>query len=213
MKNKIISLIVLLTIGVGVLCAQDARAILDKASENYKKSGIIMTKFSLDTKDEKANQTFSQDGTAYMKGDKFKIDIPQAITWFDGKTQWTYIKDNEEVNVSNPTGAELQAISPSVLFSIYKDGFDLKLKGEKTVKGKQVYEIEMKAQAKNADLTKILVEINKADNNFSKIVLYDKNGMENTLTINSYSANQSLGEDVFVFNQKDYPDAEIIDLR
>lgn len=46
-----------------------------------------------------------------MKGNKFKIEIPDAITWFDGTTQWVYIKDTDEVNITNPTGDELQAIS------------------------------------------------------------------------------------------------------
>lgn len=193
--------------------AQDARAILDKASASYNSSGIIVAKFTLDAKDIKANQTFSQDGTAYMKGDKFKIEIPDAITWFDGKTQWIYLKGNEEVNITNPTGAELQAISPSILFSIYKQGFDIKHKGDKVVKGQNITEIELTAQQNKSDLTKIIVEINKANNHFTKIRLYDKNGMENTLTINSYAPNQNLADHIFTFNKKDFPDAEVIDLR
>lgn len=213
MKNKLIFLTLLLAFSSSILFAQDARSILDKASSNYNQSGIIVAKFTLDVKDIKENQTFSQDGTAYMKGDKFKIDIPEAISWFDGKTQWTYIKNTEEVNITNPTGAELQAISPSVLFSIYKTGFDLKYRGTKTVRGQVVYNIEMTAQDKKADLTKILVEIDKNTNSFSKIILYDKNGMENTLTINSYKPNQNLTESIFKFEAKDYPDVEIVDLR
>lgn len=193
--------------------AQDARAILDKASANYNNSGIIIAKFSLDSKDIKNNQTFSQDGTAYMKGDKFKIEIPNAITWFDGKTQWIYLKENDEVNITNPTGEELQAISPSILFSIYKEGFDIKNKEEKVVNGKTVYKIELIAQQRKSDLTKIMVEINKANYHFTKIILYDTNGMENTLTINSYLPNQNLTDQIFTFNKKDFPDAEIIDLR
>ena len=213
MIKKLISLILLSIAIVGYSSAQNAKSILDKASESYTKSGIVVAKFTLDVKDLKANQTFSQDGTAYMKGDKFKIELPEAVTWFDGKTQWTYIKSTEEVNITTPTGAELQAISPSALFSIYKQGFDLKYKGEKNVRGKMVQEIELTAQNKNADLKKILVEINKSDNSFSKIVLYDSNGMENMLTITSHKANQALGNDIFTFNKKDYPDAEIVDLR
>ncbi len=193
--------------------AQDARAILDKASASYNSSGVIVAKFTLDAKDIKANQTFSQDGTAYMKGDKFKIEIPDAITWFDGKTQWIYLKGNEEVNITNPTGEELQAISPSILFSIYKQGFEIKNRGEKVVKGKTVYQIELTAQQRKSDLTKIIVEINKANNHFTKIILYDTNGMENTLTINSYNPNQNLTDHIFTFDKKDFPDAEVIDLR
>ncbi len=123
------------------------------------------------------------------------------------------MKDSQEVNITNPTGAELQAISPSMLFSIYKHAYDLKYNGEKTVNGKVVLEVEMTAQHKKIDLKKVIVQINKSTNIFSKIVLTDVNGMENTLTINSYTTNNSLTDNSFVFNKKDYPDVELIDLR
>lgn len=195
------------------LSAQNAKAILDKASEAFFKSGGVTTNFTLNTKEKGSNQIFSQDGTAHMKGDKFKIEIPDAITWFDGKTQWIYMKDVEEVNVSNPTGAELQAISPSILFSIYKVGYDLKYNGEKSINGKPVLEVELNAQNKKNELKKVIVYVNKSDNTFAKIVLYDSNNMKNTLIINSYKTNNLLTDKFFVFDKKEYPDVEIVDLR
>lgn len=195
------------------LSAQNAKEILDKASDAFLKAGGVTAQFTLNTKEVGSKQTYSQDGTADMKGDKFKIEIPDAITWFDGKTQWIYMKDVEEVNVSNPTGAELQAISPSILFSIYKVGYDLKYNGEKKLNGKTVLEIELNAQNKKNELKKVIVYVNKSDNTFAKIILYDSNNMENTLIINSYKSNKLLTDSFFVFNKKEYPDAEIIDLR
>lgn len=212
MKTKLLGLFFLCFV-TGILHAQDARSILDKAAENYSKSGAVTAKFTLNTKDVKEKYTYSQDGTADMKGNKFRIEVPEAITWFDGKTQWIYIKDNDEVNITNPTGAELQAISPSMLFSIYKKGYDLKYNGQRTEKGKVVQEVEMTAQDKKNELKKVIVQINKANNTFSKIVLYDANGMENTLIVNSYKPNSTLSDAAFVFNSKDYPNAELIDLR
>lgn len=213
MNRIIFSTIFFFLLGISSIFGQSAKSILDKAAENYAKSGAVTAKFTLDTREVKSNQIYSQDGTAHMKGDKFKIEVPEAITWFDGKTQWIYIKDNEEVNITNPTGAELQAISPSMLFSIYKYGYDLKYNGEKNVKGKTVLEVEMTAQSKKIELKKVIVQIDKLTNTFSKIVLTDANGMENTLTINSYKANSLLTDADFVFNAKDYPKAELIDLR
>ena len=148
-----------------------------------------------------------------MKGDKFKIEIPDAITWFDGKIQWVYVKDTEEVNISNPTGAELQGISPSMLFSIYKKGYNLSYKGEKRIGGKTVLEIELIPQKKNADITKILLQIDKASNVFSKITLTDKAGIQNILSIKSYQTGTNIPDATFSFNKKDYPSAEIVDLR
>lgn len=212
MKFKLFALFILITFTAG-LTAQNAREILDKASETYNKAGAVTAKFTLDSKDTKAQSTNSYDGKAFMKGNKFKIEIPYAITWFDGITQWVYIKDTEEVNISKPTGEELQAISPSVLFNIYKKGFNLSYKGEKRLNGKSLYEVELTPQKKNGDFTKIVVLIDKTSNIFSRIAVTDKAGIENILTIKSYLTGSNLTDDIFQFNKKDFPRAEIIDLR
>lgn len=212
MKTKIFSLIAFWAFTFSV-SAQDARSILDKASDAYNKAGAVTVTFTLNTKDSKAKTTYSYDGKAYMKGDKFKLEIPDAITWFDGKTQWVYVKDTEEVNISNPTGDELQGISPSVLFSIYKKGYNLTYKGEKKIGTRVIQEVELTSQKKNADITKILVQIDKANNTFYSISLTDKSGISNTLLIKSYQKGTNIADATFSFNRKDYPKAEIVDLR
>lgn len=210
--KKIFTLTLLLGITM-MVSAQNARAILDKASDTYNKAGSITATFTLDAKDTKAKQTYSYDGKAYMKGDKFKIEIPDAITWFDGKTQWVYVKDTEEVNITNPTGEELQGISPSVVFNIYKKGFKLSYKGETKVNGKSLQQVELVPEKKNADFTKITVEIDKATNMFYKITLLSKAGLENILTIRKFQSGTNLSDATFSFNKSEYPGAEIIDLR
>ena len=80
MKTKLFSLISLLAFTLSI-SAQDARSILDKAAETYNKAGGVIASFTLDSKDTKAKLVYSYDGKAYMKGDKFKIEIPDAITW------------------------------------------------------------------------------------------------------------------------------------
>lgn len=49
-------------------------------------------------------------GVIELKGEKFVLKTDDGITWFDGKTQWSYLRSSDEVNISNPTGTELQAL-------------------------------------------------------------------------------------------------------
>lgn len=193
--------------------AQNARAILDKASAAYNNAGGISASFTLDIKDTKKKQTYSSDGKAWLKGNKFKFETPDGITWFDGKTQWVYIKDSDEVNITTPTGQELQAISPSAIFNMYKSGFSLTYKGEKIVKGKTVLEVDMVPQKKGQDITKITVQIDKSTNIFSSITMIDKSGIQNILTISKIQTGANILDITFVFNKKDFPTSEMIDLR
>ncbi|PXV65427.1 outer membrane lipoprotein-sorting protein [Dysgonomonas alginatilytica] len=195
------------------LNAQDAKSILDKANLAYNQAGGITASFTINTEDVKGKTVYSQDGKAYLKGNKFKIDVPDGITWFDGKTQWVYAKGGDEVNVSNPTGEELAGVSPFVLLSLYKTGFKLNYKGEKKEKTKTVYVIEMIPLGKKSEFTKMVVHIDKATNMFTSVNTFGKDGVNNHLIITKLQTGVNLPDNTFVFNKKDYPQIEVIDLR
>ncbi len=84
------------------LQAQKPQEILDKAATAFGKAGGVSFSFLLtntNTKTKAAN--FSQKGEAQVQGNKFRIVTDAGTTWFDGKTQWTYIKEQNEINVRN----------------------------------------------------------------------------------------------------------------
>lgn len=211
MKTKFT--VIFLFIFAGIINAQNARTILDNANKAYNEAGGITASFTAKTTDTKNKTTYSQDGKAYLKGNKFKIDIPDGITWFDGKTQWVMVSGSDEVNVSNPTGEELAGVSPSVLLNIYKTGFILTYKGEKKENGKVVYSVELVPENKKSEFSKMNVNIDKTTNLFTSIEMFNKNGINNLLTIKNLRKESSLPDNTFVFNKKDYPTVEVIDLR
>ena len=211
MNKKLLTLVFLFSI-LG-LNAQDAKSILDKANLAYNQAGGITASFTINTEDVKGKTVYSQDGKAYLKGNKFKIDVPDGITWFDGKTQWVYAKGGDEVNVSNPTGEELAGVSPSVLLSLYKTGFKLNYKGEKKEKAKTVYVIEMIPLGKKTEFTKMVIHIDKATNIFTSVNTFGKDGVNNQLIITKLQTGVNLLDNLFVFNKKEYPQIEVIDLR
>lgn len=195
------------------LFAQDARSILDKANAAFIAAGGINATFTLNTEDVASKTTYSQDGTSLLKGNKFKIEVPDGITWFDGKTQWTYGKGSDEVNVSSPTGDELAGISPSILLNIYKSGFKLKNLGLKKDGSKTVYQIEMIPESKKTDFKKMIINIDKTSYLFTSITIMGKDGMTNQLIIRKMQTGINIPDNTFVFNKKNYPNVEIVDLR
>lgn len=196
-----------------VVSAQNAREILDKAADIYNKSGGIKASFVLDAKEPNSKVTHSYDGIAYLKGNKFRIEIPDAITWFDGKTQWVYMKDTEEVNITTPDESELQGISPAYLFNIYKKGFKLVYKGEIRDGGKSRHVIELTPEKKNSGIQTMWVQVDKDTGMLSSIKIADSSGLENFLRITKFNSGVDLPDSAFSFNKADYPDVEIVDLR
>ncbi len=51
----------------------------------------------------------SMKGTILIKGDKFQLETLQPSHGLTGKTQWSYLVNNQEVNISNPTQRNCKA--------------------------------------------------------------------------------------------------------
>ncbi|MDR1610395.1 MAG: hypothetical protein LBS08_02670, partial [Candidatus Symbiothrix sp.] len=132
--KKIVIIVILCTGFFTAMAQKDtkARELLDKSSVALSSAGDIYAYFTMNVKDEINKNGQGFDGAIQMKGNKFKIDTPDRDIYFDGKTQWVYQKSYDEVNVSEPTGEEIQALNPKSIFAIYKKNCNYKYVGSKT---------------------------------------------------------------------------------
>lgn len=145
-------------------------------------------------------------GTIYLSGNKYKVKTPEMTTWFDGKTQWAYMSDTEEVNVSNPTQAEQASMNPYSFLSLYKKGYNYTMK-----KNKGSYDVRLTAENKNSSIPEVKVSITDAYVPTQVSIRQGKQWM--TISINDIAGNQKFDKSLFTFPKNKYPDAEIIDLR
>ena len=200
MMKRIINILVMLMIAIGS-SAQTAKQVLDKTAAALSNKGGVTANFTVTGKN-----IGSTSGRISVKGRMFQATTPQAIIWFNGKTQWTYMKSQEEVNVSNPTEAQLQAINPYNFINIYKKGYSYTMK---TVGGG--YEVHLKATDKKRSIQEMYVTVNKSTYAPSQVKM--RQGSKWT-TINISSLKKAnISNATFTFPAKDYPNAEIVDLR
>lgn len=193
--------------------AQDAQTILDKAAQMYEQSNGIKANFAIHSVVPQQNISESFEGIIEMKGDKFKLETPDMITWYDGQTQWVYVMRNEEVNVSTPSGDELQLTNPAVLLRQYKKGFSVQYKGTSTTRqAKSAYDITL-IPKKKSDIQQIDLQIEKMSNIPAAITITDKNKATVSIYISKWETGKNQADSFFSFNESDYPDAEVIDLR
>lgn len=159
-----------------------------------------------------ANFTFSNaklgttSGSIAIKGNKFNAHTPLATVWFNGKTQWTYMKKNNEVNISTPTQAQQQMMNPYTFINVYKTGYKMS-----SAKAGSSYEVHLVAQNQKRSIQEMYVTVNSKTYVPSRVKM-KHNGRWYTVTISNFSA-KKLSDSLFAFNSKDYPSAEVIDLR
>ena len=200
-KSFIITLLLALvsTLSYGQNASQ-ARSILDKAASVIGRKGGATANFSI------CGKYGNSSGTIAIKGNKFRATTPDAIVWYDGKTEWTYIKKNEEVNVSTPTEAQQQAMNPYKFITIYKNGFNLSMTSTASD-----HNIHLVAQNQSRTIKEMYIIVDKRTNLPKQVKMRQQNGWS-TINISNFKAvNQS--DATFRFNSKDFPHAEVIDLR
>ena len=161
-----------------------AKKLLDQTTEIYQNAGGVSIHF-----------TGSQNGKLLLDGNRFYLECGGVKSWFDGRTQWSYVSQNEEVTVSNPTEEELQTINPYTWISMYKQSFNYRYAGQKTLKGKSGEEIILTPQKKQ------------------DICIENRQGDKQEIIVQSYRSNQNYNDATFRFNERQYPHAEIIDMR
>ena len=180
---------------------QTATKVLDKTAAVVSAKSGVTASFTISSK-----QYGNSTGTISVKGKKFYANTSAGVVWFDGKTQWTYVKQNDEVNICTPTPADLQAINPYHFIYMYKNGYTATM-----TTNAQSYVVTLKATNKNSGVQEMVVTINKQSYVPSQIKMLQNRQWTTVQVSNFKKAN--LADGIFRFNPKAYPDAEVIDLR
>ncbi len=189
-----------------------ASQILDKVSKNYRSYKTIKANFKIKIFNKQDKSSQSEKGTLYVKGKKFRVEMDGQEIYCDGKTMWTYLKDANEVQISNynPKGND---INPSEIFTVYEKGFLSKFIGEGK-KGSVVTEnIELTPTDKKKPFFKVKLTIDKVAKKIMDMTVLNKNGVESLYEITGFSSNISMEDSFFKFDKKSKPGVAEIDLR
>ena len=159
---------------------------------------LLYENISLDIKTNKK-------GKLVLENDKFSIDFDEQIIINNGDIQWTYLKDINEVQISNN---EITAgvSNLSDLFKISKNDYKiLFLKDEINF-----YLIELIPKTIKSFI-KIQIKFQKQNKEISEIKVFDKEGGKFIYSINKLTYDLEINS--FYFDTSKFPGIEIIDLR
>ena len=216
MKRFLSIILTGLFLSIPTFAQKDAKAkeILDKTSVMLNQSGGISVTFAININDEIQKIKESFEGQMLLKAGKFFLETPDLTVYFDGKTQWTYIKSIEEVNISDPQPQEIQTLNPILIFEMYKTDCDYKYNGEKTdIQKRKVQEVSLFPKDKNEEIKQIDIQINPVDSMPVSFRIIYKNKSEYRIFISKYQTKLNFPDSQFVFDKTKYPQAFVNDLR
>lgn len=189
--------------------AQNAMSVLDASAAAIKKCGDVRASFTATTF-ASGNEQGSSEGYICVSGNKVFLDAGAHKIWYDGRTQWSYSGSTGEVNVSSPDKAEAAKLNPYSFVYIYRRGYSATMNNAK-VRGKDCREVKL--TSRTAKLKYLYLTIDKATS-LPICIRISTNGRDWTrITIHDIRSKQKFSTAMFRFPEKDYPKAEIIDLR
>ena len=159
---------------------------------------LLYENISLDIKTNKK-------GKLILENDKFSIDLDEQIIINNGDIQWTYLKDINEVQISNN---EITAgvSNLSDLFKISKNDYKILFLNDEI----NFYLIELIPKTIKSFI-KIQIKFQKQNKEISEVKVFDKEGGKFIYSINKLTYDLEINS--FYFDTSKFPGIEIIDLR
>jgi len=207
-------LLIIALFTAGILIAQS-----DKNAEKLLESVVNKTSSYKNFKAELAytmvnkemNIDEKKQGVIYLEGDNYRIEMEGQVIISDGTTVWTYLKDSDEVMISNMEDND-ESISPTKILTTYNKDFKAKFSSDPKYKNSDLKMIDLKPNDGN-QFENMSILVNQKNLSLESFSLLDKNGNIFTYHIISLTPNITLPANEFTFNAADYPDVEVIDMR
>ena len=186
-----------------------AKKILDAVSAKFKSFKSVQSKFILKIENSSNKLMGNKTGTVFMKGTKYRINVTGQEIFCDGSNVWTVDKAAKEVTISKLDPSN-NTITPQKLFTnFYDKDFLYKLNSD----AKGIQEIELTPIDKTKLFHKVIVFINKATQTITSTKVFEKAGNRYTYTVSGMNTNTNIADATFLFNPKNYPGIEVVDLR
>lgn len=214
MKKIFIAITLILFSFQSIFAQKDpkAKTVLDAVKKKYKSMAAFKANFSVTVSSPTAgtNETFNGDIT--LKDTKFYLKLPEQEVITDGTTQWTFVKDANEVNITDYEPDE-EDVTPNKIYEIYETNYDYAYIEDKVEGGKKYIIIDLKPKKLDAQYFKIRLKIVAETNSIKSWEIFEKNSNRYLYTITKF-ATVTVGDGYFKYNPANFASKpKLIELR
>jgi outer membrane lipoprotein carrier protein len=216
MYKYALAFLCLLCFGNGLAAKPDPKAkeTLKKMKAQYERYKSVQTNFTM-TIEQPGTKPQTLKGKLYEQGKNYRLEMPQQQVISDGNDLWIFLKGQNEVQITDADDSDANTIfSPRQLYDLYESKlYDYALSNDTYENGKAIQQIEFKPLDRRSDFSKMRLTLDKKTMQPLNIKVFSKDGSRYTLVIDKILPNQKFDKNIFAFNAKQYPGANIEDLR
>lgn len=186
----------------------DADVVLDKALASIKADLPVRMDYDYEVLDDENESLQSDKGIIYIDNDRYALLMQDMKVWCDGETQWSYMREVDEIYVTDADSDEAQNLSPIYVMAHYREGFS-----RSAVSEGGFVAVTLQAIAEDADVESVqLLIAEKGYRLISMIISMPGQGVVE-VDLDGYVADCGVGGDVFKCPVDEFAGCEIIDMR
>jgi outer membrane lipoprotein-sorting protein len=189
---------------------QAAVKILDKFSSGALSAPSISMKFKLANEDLAENSKDTLNGSVIISKDKYKLDLPDNIVWFNGDVSWSYLPAEKEVTITKPDKKDNSFQNkPSGIFTMYKKGYKIRLIDDNAT----MSIIDLYPEDIKSEIIRVRLTIGKAATDLKSLEYKRNDGVVLTVQVIEYNLKFKPDQDTFTFKPEKYKGVEVVDMR
>lgn len=185
----------------------NAVAMLENAIKKIESDAAVQMTFTYNVYDAGGALQFSDDGSLKLDGECYALLLSPMKLWCDGRTQWSYMDQTNEVYITDADSDEAQVYNPVYLMGLYKKGYTCSVE---SVGGKNNITLLAKGEQ---DFEKVVLALDAKTLQPVAMQIFVEGQGYTTVDITSYKSGYNFDKRVYACPLEDFPAAEIVDMR
>ena len=185
-----------------------ADAVLDKALASIKADLPVRMDYSYRVVGEDNELLQGDKGIIYIDANRYALLMQDMKVWCDGETQWSYMREIDEVYITDASADEAQNLSPLYVMEHYRDGYSVAVADKGGIAA-----VKLQSTAEDGDVECVELHIEKSNNRLVAMFIYMLGQGCVEVRLDGYVANCGVSGDVFTCPLDDFRDVEVIDMR
>ena len=188
--------------------ADEANVVLDKALAALKADAPVCMDYTYRVVDEDGELLQDDKGVIYVDGGRYALLMQDMKVWCDGVTQWSYMREVDEIYVTDADSEEAQNLSPLYVMEHYREGFSVSAVNEAGVVA-----VTLKPVDADSDVECVQLFILEDGYRLSAMVISMPGEGGVLVELDGYIADCGVGDEIFVCPLDNFQTAEVIDMR
>ncbi len=199
-------LITLWSVSIFSQNSNEAKSLLDEVAKKVEAYENIYIEFDHKFDNEDADIHQETRGNVTLKKELYHLNYMGTEQIFDGIKTYLIIHEDEEVIIQNSDDNNEETLTPSKMFSFYKNGYTYEMAELKTVKGIKIQYVKLTPIDSNSEILHVQVGIDVKTKHIFNVIETGENQTITTLEVRTFKTNQPISEKLFIFDTLKYRD-------